>query len=192
MIGGLYQAYFMRKIGKIICSLLPVLVVLVPFCSAAEEVEMNVGSPAPDFSLLNQQGRTCSLSAFHGQWVVLYFYPKDDTPGCTTEACSFRDDYLAARKLGAEILGVSVDSPESHGKFSDKYGLPFPLLADTDGKVARQYGALWSLGPIRFARRQTFLIDPQGRIARIYRKVGPGGHSREVIEALKVLQHAAK
>jgi len=153
---------------------------------------MNVGSPAPDFSLPDQQGRTCSLSAFRGQWVVLYFYPKDDTPGCTTEACGFRDDYLAARKLGVEILGVSVDSPESHAKFSDKYGLPFPLLADTDGKVASLYGALWSLGPIRFARRQTFLIDPQGRIARIYRKVDPGSHTREVIEAIRLLQHAAK
>lgn len=182
----------MRKIGKIIYPLALGLLALSPACSLAEEIEMTIGSPAPDFSLPDQQGRTRSLSAFHGQWVVLYFYPKDDTPGCTKEACHFRDDYLAARKLGAEILGVSVDSAESHVKFSNKYSLPFPLLADTDGKVARQYGALWSLGPIRFARRQTFLIDPQGRIARIYRDVDPDGHSREVIDALKALQLAGK
>lgn len=182
----------MRKIGKIIYPLILVLLALSPLCSLAEEVEMTVGSPAPDFSLPDQQGRMRSLAAFHGQWVVLYFYPKDDTPGCTKEACHFRDDYLAAKKLGVEILGVSVDSPESHTKFSDKYSLPFPLLADTDGKVARQYGALWSLGPIRFARRQTFLIDPQGRIARIYRKVDPDSHSREVIDVLKALQRAGK
>jgi len=182
----------MRKIGKIIYPWALGLLALGPLCSLAEEVAMTVGNPAPDFSLPDQQGRTRSLSAFHGQWVVLYFYPKDDTPGCTREACHFRDDYLAAKQLGAEILGVSVDSPESHVKFSNKYSLPFPLLADTDGKVARQYGALWSLGPIRFARRQTFLIDPQGRIARIYRKVDPDSHSREVLDTLKALQRAGK
>jgi peroxiredoxin Q/BCP len=150
------------------------------------------GTAAPDFSLPDQQGRARRLSDFQGRWLVLYFYPKDDTPGCTREACRFRDDYPALRRLGVELLGVSVDSPESHMNFSIKYSLPFPLLADAKGKVARQYGALWSLGPIRFARRQTFLIDPLGRIARIFRKVDPDGHSREVLEALMALQRAEK
>jgi len=98
---------------------------------------------------------------------------------------------LALKQLGAEILGVSVDSAESHDKFSKKFSLPFPLLADTDGSVAKQYGALWKLGPIRFARRQTFIIDPQGRIARIYRKVDAAAHSQEVIKDLQALQRPA-
>ncbi len=145
---------------------------------------------APDFSLPDQNGETRTLSAFRNRWVVLYFYPRDDTPGCTTETCRFRDDYRAAQQLGAEILGVSIDSPESHARFSGKFALPFPLLADAGGKVAKQYGALWSFGPIRFARRHTFLIDPQGRIAKTYRKVSPKTHSREVIEDLMALQRS--
>ena len=152
---------------------------------------MTVGMAAPDFSLVDQNGTTRTLAGFRNRWVVLYFYPKDDTPGCTKEACHFRDDYLALKQLGAEILGVSVDSAESHDKFSKKFSLPFPLLADTDGSVAKQYGALWKLGPIRFARRQTFIIDPQGRIARIYRKVDAAAHSQEVIKDLQALQRPA-
>jgi thioredoxin-dependent peroxiredoxin len=155
----------------------------------AEEVDMAVGSVAPDFSLPDQTGKTQTLSAYRHHWVVLYFYPKDDTPGCTTEACQFRDDYLAVRKLGAEVLGVSVDNHDSHAEFASKYHLPFPLLADTDGKVAKQYGALWSLGFVKFARRHTFIIDPDGRIAKIYRSVDPKTHSRQVIDDLKSLEH---
>jgi peroxiredoxin Q/BCP len=150
---------------------------------------MTLGAAAPDFSLPDQQGRLRRLGDYRGRWLVLYFYPKDDTPGCTREACRFRDDYPALRRLGAEILGVSVDSPESHMSFSNQYRLPFPLLADAKGMVARQYAALWSFGPIRFARRRTFLIDPQGRIARVFRKVNPDLHSREVIAALTALQN---
>lgn len=182
----------MYRPGKIIASLLVGLGLLVigfpDSIVQAEEKEMAVGDFAPDFSLADQDGVTQTLSSYRPHWVVLYFYPKDDTPGCTTEACKFRDDYVAATKLGAEILGVSIDSPESHAKFTKKFGLPFPLLADTDGKVARQYGAFWSFGPIRFARRHTFLIDPQGKIARIYRQVSPEIHSRQVIEDLTALQ----
>jgi peroxiredoxin Q/BCP len=182
----------MYRPGKIIASLLVGLGLLVtglPDSTVqAEEKEMTVGDFAPDFSLADQSGATRTLSSYRPRWVVLYFYPKDDTPGCTTEACQFRDDYVAATKLGAEILGISVDSPESHAKFAKKYSLPFLLLADTDGKVARQYGAFWSFGPIRFARRHTFLIDPQGKIARIYRQVSPETHSRQVIEDLTALQ----
>ncbi len=149
---------------------------------------MTIGSPAPDFSLLDQNGSTRTLAGYRSRWVVLYFYPKDDTPGCTTEACRFRDDYAALQRLGAEILGVSVDHRDRHAAFAKKYSLPFPLLADTDGAVAKQYGALWGLWPLQFARRHTFLIDPQGNIARIYRNVNPETHSREVIADLKTLQ----
>ncbi len=154
----------------------------------AGDKPMTLGDPAPDFSLRDQSGTTRSLSAYRGKWVVLYFYPKDDTPGCTTEACQFRDDYFHAKKLGAEILGVSIDNTDSHAAFAKKYSLPFPLLADTDGAVAKQYGALWGVRPLRFARRHTFLIDPQGKIAKIYRSVDPDTHSREVVGDLKVLQ----
>ncbi len=150
-----------------------------------------VGNPAPDVSLMDQNGETLSLSHYRGRWVVLYFYPKDDTPGCTTEACQFRDAYQSLKNLGAEVLGVSIDQRESHAAFAKKFSLPFPLLADTDGAVARGYGALWGLWPLRFARRHTFLIDPQGRIARVYRQVDPQTHSREVIADLKALQVAA-
>jgi len=153
-------------------------------------MKMAVGEIAPDFSLKDQHGESRDISSYRNRWVVLYFYPRDDTPGCTREACRFRDDYPAARKLGVEILGISVDSPESHAKFAGKYGLPFPLLADTGGNVARKYGALWSFGPIRFARRRTFIIDPQGKIEKIYRKVSPDTHSLEVIADLRRLQEA--
>jgi peroxiredoxin Q/BCP len=149
---------------------------------------MIVGNPAPEFSLPDQAGASRSLADYRGRWVVLYFYPRDDTPGCTTEACRFRDDHALLKQLGAEILGVSVDSRERHAGFSRKHELPFPLLADTDGAVARLYGALWGVWPLRFARRHTFLIDPRGRIAKIYRAVNPSTHSREVMTDLKELQ----
>jgi peroxiredoxin Q/BCP len=147
---------------------------------------------APDFSLQDQNGNKRDFSAYRNRWVILYFYPRDDTPGCTREACRFRDDYSAALELDAEIIGISVDSPGSHAKFAGKHRLPFPLLADTGGKVARQYGVLWSFGPIRFARRRTFIIDPQGKIQKIYRKVSPDSHSTEVIEDLRRLQLARR
>ena len=180
--------------GKVVLSLIMGLGLLltgvVSYHARAEEMEMTVGTVAPDFSLVDQNGTTRTLAGFRNHWVVLYFYPKDDTPGCTKEACHFRDDYLALKKLGAEILGVSLDSAESHDKFAKKFSLPFPLLADTEGSVAKEYGALWKLGPIRYARRQTFIIDPQGRIAKIYRKVDAATHSQEVIKDLKVLQQS--
>ncbi len=150
-----------------------------------------VGSPAPDFSLVDQHGETRTLSGNSGRWVVLYFYPKDDTPGCTTEACQFRDNYAAVQRLGAEILGVGIDNRDSHAAFSKKFSLPFPLLADTDGRVAKQYGALWGVWPLKFARRHTFLINPQGNIAKVYREVDPVTHSREIIADLKALQAVA-
>jgi len=150
--------------------------------------ELDVGSPAPKFSLLDQESKSHALADYRGRWVVLYFYPKDDTPGCTTEACNFRDDLPALRALNVQILGVSMDDTRSHAQFAEKYSLPFPLLADTEGDVARAYGSLWSIGPLRLAKRYTFVIDPEGRIAKFYRDVKPATHSRELQQDLRELQ----
>jgi peroxiredoxin Q/BCP len=158
---------------------------------SAQADELAPGDPAPKFALLDQESKSHALAAYRGRWVVLYFYPKDDTPGCTTEACNFRDDLPALRALHVQILGISVDDSKSHARFAEKYQLPFPLLADTDGDVARAYGALWSIGPLRIAKRYTFVIDPEGRIAKIYRNVKPAAHSRELQQDLKELQKGA-
>jgi len=155
--------------------------------SSGQAQELTVGAQAPEFELVDQHQSSHRLQDYQGKWVVLYFYPKDDTPGCTKEACNFRDDIFAIREVGAEVLGVSVDSSQSHAKFAEKYGLPFPLLVDTGGQVAESYGALWSLGPVRIAKRHTFIIDPQSKIAKIYRSVNPSQHSKEVIAELKQL-----
>jgi thioredoxin-dependent peroxiredoxin len=155
--------------------------------SGAEEVEMKIGDPAPAFSLPDQNAVQRNLTDYRGQWLVLFFYPQDDTPGCTKEACSFRDDYFEIKKRRAEILGVSLDSEQSHAAFAKKFSLPFPLLADKNGVVAKQYGALWGIWPLRFASRHTFLIDPEGKIAKIYRDVDPNKHSDELIAAIDEL-----
>ncbi|MFA5825023.1 MAG: peroxiredoxin [Gallionellaceae bacterium] len=143
-----------------------------------------VGEAAPDFSLPDQNGVMRSLKEFSGKWLVLYFYPKDDTPGCTQEACAFRDDLHKLEALGAQVVGVSVDDGKSHAEFAQKYHLPFPLLADSDKQVATRYGVLMNLGFMKFAKRYTFLIDPQGRVSKVYDKVETSRHSREIIEDL--------
>ena len=155
---------------------------------AAQAAELSVGVPAPAFALKDQANKIHALADYRGRWVVLYFYPKDDTPGCTTEACNFRDDLGTLRALNVQVLGVSMDDTQSHARFAEKYRLPFPLLADTDGVTTRAYGALWSLGPIKFAKRHSFIIDPEGRLAKIYRDVKPETHSRELQQDLKALQ----
>jgi len=156
--------------------------------SRGARAELLAGQGAPNFSLVDQSGNTHRLSDYRGKWVVLYFYPKDDTPGCTTEACNFRDDIFRIRELGAEVVGVSVDAVDSHARFAEKHGLPFPLLADVDGTVADQYGSLTHLGPIRFASRHTFIVAPDGTLARVYRKVDAQSHSAQVIADLGQLQ----
>ena len=153
--------------------------------------ELEVGMDAPPFALPDQTGKLQNLSDYREKWVVVYFYPKDDTPGCTAEACRFRDDIVELNNLGAQVIGVSIDNTASHAEFAKKYGLPFPLLADTDGAVATKYGSLWKLGPVRFAKRHTFIIAPDGRIAKIYRSVNPKQHSQEVIADLKHLQSSS-
>jgi peroxiredoxin Q/BCP len=155
--------------------------------SAAANTPKN-GDPAPAFNLPDANGQSHKLADYAGKWVVLYFYPKDDTPGCTKEACSFRDDLAQLDKLGAQVIGVSVDDTDSHAKFAAKYHLSFPLLADKDGKVADSYGALSNLFVIKIAKRYTFLIDPQGNVAKTYLSVDTSRHSQQIIDDLKLLR----
>jgi thioredoxin-dependent peroxiredoxin len=150
---------------------------------------IQTGTDAPDFTLLDETGTPRSLADYRGQPVVLYFYPKDDTPGCTTEACSFRDDYSAYQGTGVVILGVSPDSPKSHAKFKQKYQLPFTLLADEDHQVSETYG-VW--GRKKFMGREydgvfrtTFLIDPHGKIANVWENVKPANHSQEILSVIE-------
>jgi peroxiredoxin Q/BCP len=147
-----------------------------------------VGSEAPDFSLPSQDGTPVSLKDFRGKWVVLYFYPKDQTPGCTVEAHNFQRDQSQYAERNAVVLGVSVDSVDSHKQFCAKEGLNFKLLADTQKKVAAEYGSLLNLGVVKVAHRHTFIIDPQGKIVRAYTSVSPNQHSQEVLAALEELQ----
>ncbi len=147
------------------------------------------GCSAPDFDLVDDAGITRRLSDYRGQSVVLYFYPKDDTPGCTTEACNFRDDYSAYVEAGITILGVSPDSPKAHSKFKTKFQLPFPLLADEEHIVSNLYG-VW--GQKKFMGRDylgvfrtTFLITPDGKIRKVFENVKPSDHSAEVLAVLK-------
>ena len=149
---------------------------------------LRAGDTAPAFELKDQQTKVWRLADYRGRWLVLYFYPKDDTPGCTREACHFRDDILTLRGLHADVAGISVDNADSHARFATKYHLPFPLLADTDGEVATAYGVLLKLGPLKMARRVTFIITPDGRIGRIFRHVNPANHAAEIAQALKTLQ----
>ena len=148
------------------------------------------GTIAPNFALPDQNGELRQLADYSGQWVVLYFYPKDDTPGCTEEACKFRDDILELQALGVQVLGCSVDSTQSHAAFAAKHGLPFPLLADEEAEVARRYGAVTDLFVVKFARRYTFLIDPQGRIAKRYLQVDTSRHSAQIIADVRTLKAA--
>jgi thioredoxin-dependent peroxiredoxin len=147
-----------------------------------------VGSQAPGFKLQDQSGKSHALSDYRGKWVVLYFYPKDNTPGCTTQACEFRDNIFAYRELGAVILGISVDDVASHKAFSEQHSLPFAILADSDKSVTTAYGTLKEyVGIAKLARRDTFIIDPQGRIAKHYKDVKPAGHSEAVLADLRQL-----
>ena len=147
------------------------------------------GSQAPDFSLQTDEGTTVTLAQFRGKHVVLYFYPRDDTPGCTTEACEFRDAWQDVKQTGAMVFGVSPDDAASHRKFRTKFRLPFPLLADPDHRVAERYG-VWgekSMYGRKFQGilRTTFVIGPDGRIRKVFERVKPKGHAAAVLEALQ-------
>lgn len=157
-------------------------------CAPQAEAEApKVGEPAPGFELVDQDGDVHSLEDYRDEWVALYFYPKDDTPGCTTEACEFRDDIFKYRRMGARVIGVSLDDRESHKEFAEKYGLPFPLLADTEGSTAEAYGVKSRMFGMTMAKRHTFLIDPEGLVARHYEDVDPDTHSRELLADLATL-----
>ncbi len=150
--------------------------------------ELTVGAKAPAFSLPDQNGKTHSLADFKGKTVVLYFYPKDDTPGCTTEACTYRDEHSAFQKKGAVVLGISPDDEESHAKFAEKFSLPFSLLADHGHTIAEAYGT-WvkkSMYGKEYmgVERSTFIIGPDGKLKAIYRKVKAGEHVADVLAAL--------
>ncbi len=146
-----------------------------------------VGKPAPDFNLPDQHGKMHTLQDYRGKWLVLYFYPKDDTPGCTQQACAFRDDLNHITELGAQVVGVSVDDSASHAAFAKKYNLPFPLLADKTTETAERYGSLMNLIFMKVARRYTFLIDPQGNVSKVYLSVETSRHSKQIIEDLQKL-----
>jgi peroxiredoxin Q/BCP len=151
---------------------------------------VTVGGAAPEFELPDQDGQLHSLEDYRDQWVVLYFYPKDETPGCTTEACEFRDNIFAFRDLNAQILGVSLDDVESHKAFAENHGLPFPLLADVEGSAATAYGVKTRMLGMEIAKRQTFIIAPDGTVAKHYEKVNPSEHSKQVLADLETLTSA--
>jgi peroxiredoxin Q/BCP len=176
----------------IIFSMLSILALLIASQLARAGELPKIGAIAPDFSLPDQNGKVYTLADFQGKWLVLYFYPKDDTPGCTEEACNFRDDLNQLTGLGAQVVGISVDNSLSHADFAKKYSLPFPLLADKDAEVTKRYAVLRNLGILKLARRYTFLIDPHGKVNKIYDKVATSRHSKEIIEDLNKLVAAEK
>ena len=143
--------------------------------------------PAPKFNLKNSQCSLISLESFKGKWLVIYFYPKDDTPGCTKESCNFRDNFQSIQSLNASIVGVSLDPSSSHQNFKKKYSLPFMLLSDGTGETAQKYGALNNFVILKFAKRQTFVVDPKGIIRSVYRNVNPLKHADEVMNDLRKL-----
>ena len=166
------------SIGTTLCLLL---------ISGQSISEISTGQVAPNFNLQDQNGEWHTLDNYKGKWVVLFFYPKDQTPGCTTEACNFRDNIFEFKKLNAQILGVSVDDVESHQAFSEKYSLPYPILADVNKECATEYGVLGKFMMMTIAKRQSFLINPEGSIVKHYKKVDPDTHTKEVIVDLKQL-----
>jgi len=146
-----------------------------------------VGTAAPGFRLQDQNGDWHDLEEYRGQWLAVYFYPKDDTPGCTTEACNFRDNIYAFKAIGATVVGISIDDVDSHRKFSEKYKLPFIILADETGATADAYGVLRDWKLTKIASRQSFLVNPDGVIAKHYADVDPDTHTQEVLADLEAL-----
>jgi len=155
--------------------------------TAPAQAQVAVGDVAPDFRLQDQDGQWQTLAQYRGQYVALYFYPKDQTPGCTKQACSFRDSSVAFKAVGAVILGVSLDDVKSHGEFAKKYSVPFPLLADTEGAVATRYNVLRDMLVMKMAKRETFLVGPDGRVVKHYQDVDPEKGTAEVLADIKAL-----
>jgi thioredoxin-dependent peroxiredoxin len=149
------------------------------------------GQAAPDFHLQDQNGKWHTLADHSGKWIVLYFYPKDFTPGCTKEVCTYRDDVIALRKAGADVLGVSLDDVKSHAEFAEKYKVPFPLLSDANQETAKTYGVLTTKIGMSYAKRETFLIDPKGTVVKHYRDVDPEKNSKQVLADLDTMKKTA-
>ena len=169
---------------KTLSSLL--LAIFISFPVIAGETPV-VGEPAPGFKLQDQNGEWHDLQDYRGTWLAIYFYPKDQTPGCTTEACNFRDNIFAFKAIGAEVVGVSLDDVESHKEFSDKYKLPFVILADEGGAMADAYGVLRDYKLMKIADRQSFLVNPGGVIVKHYEEVDPDTHTQEVLADLETM-----
>ena len=157
--------------------------------SLASLAQIKVGSKAPNFTLSDQNSIQHQLSDYQGSWVILYFYPKDDTPGCTTQACDFRDAVKRIIASKSNVFGVSLDSVESHKRFADKNNLPFSLLSDESGEVSEAYDSLNNFMSFKSAKRNTFIIDPDGKVAKIYLSVKPSTHSQMVLNDLNQLQN---
>jgi peroxiredoxin Q/BCP len=176
----------MKKLILIVFAAAVVITVSLVTVRAADQPQTlpSVGQAAPTFTLPSQDGSQISLDSFHGKWVVLYFYPKDMTSGCTIEAHNFQRDQAKFDAANAVIVGVSVDTPDSHKQFCTKEGLTFRLLADPKHTVVDEYGSLGHFGPMTIANRNTFLIDPKGKIVKVWTKVDPSHHSEEVLAAL--------
>lgn len=183
----------MQRFLSMLCALLLPLVALPSFAADAAPAAPQDGQPAPDFKLQDQKGTWHTLAEQHGKWLVLYFYPKDFTPGCTTEVCQFRDDVQKLHKAGAEVFGVSLDDVKSHADFAEKYHVPFPLLSDADQGTAKAYGVLTFSQKMNlsYAKRETFIIDPNGRIAKHYSDVDPKENSAQVLADLATLKKKA-
>ena len=176
-----------RKQIKILSLLLLAMLCVAPFALALSDPP-EVGKPAPDFTLKSNEGKTVSLKDYKGKWVVLYFYPKDFTSGCTIEAKNFQRDIEKYQAAKAVVLGVSIDNADSHKSFCEKEGLSFKLLADTDVKISDAYGSVMEYQGNKLSARNTFIIDPKGNIAKVFLKVKPMPHSEEVLASLAELQ----
>ena len=164
------------------------LLVLLLITSSSVLANLEVGDKAPNFILNDQNNQAHQLSDYEGRWVILYFYPKDDTPGCTTQACDFRDAVKRIIASRSVVFGLSLDSVESHKRFSDKNNLPFSLLSDEEGVAAKSYDSLNNFMGYKSAKRNTFIIDPQGLLSKIYLSVDPKTHSQMVLNDLSLLQ----
>ena len=176
----------MIKVFLILAVLLTLIFIFKKSAFGSEDVLL--GKSAPEFKLKNSYGELISLDQFKGEWLLVFFYPKDDTPGCTKEACSLRDNYNDIKKLNANVIGISIDSSDSHKDFKEKYNLPFMLLSDPDGKTAKKYGALNNFFIFKFAKRQSFIIDSEGTIRRVYRNVSPSNHAQEIKNDLEAFE----
>jgi len=178
---------------RMVCLFVSLIIVALvgPSLFAFAETTPAVGTIAPEFTLGSQDGTQVSLKDYRGKWVIVYFYPKDQTPGCTIEAHNFQRDQPQYAQRNAVVVGVSVDTAESHKEFCAKEGLNFKLLADTEHKVVKEYGSTMNYKGSEIAARNTFIVDPQGKIERVYTNVDPNKHSAEVLAALEELQKGA-